>query len=163
MLNLLAKSKRTLCSTLIAILVTAATWASSQLERVRKEVDTAFHAEQPFVLVVTGNGQRAADTDEAYADWAEYLNAFRSQTAPAVKIVKVTALQYPELIVEPKLKDQYITLFIRDAEHVLLYDGMILEPQVYRLGLAYLQGHPDKKADSVSGLKQVAIRRRWAK
>src|SRR3954465_12454821 len=134
MLNLVTKARLTFRSVLMVILVAAAVWASSQLERARKEVDTAFRARQPFVLVVTGSGEKATDTSEAYADWAEYLNAFRTQADSRVKIVKVTALQYPEFITGPKLKDQYATLFVRDAGHVLLYDGMILEPQVYRLG-----------------------------
>lgn len=160
MLNPATKSKFNFRSILITVCVIVPLWANSQLERVRKDLDTAFHAGQPFVLVVTGDSQKAADTNEAYADWAEYLNAFRVQTDPRIKIVKVTALQYPELIVEPKPKDKYATLFVRDAEHVLLYDGMILEPQVYQLGLAYLKDHSDGKASSSNGLRKVSIRRR---
>jgi hypothetical protein len=163
MLNLAARPKINFRSVLITVFITATLWANGQLERARKDLDAAFHAGQPFILVITGGKPKPADDNETYADWAEYLNAFRAQTDSRIKIVKVTALQYPELIIEPKPKDKYATLFVRDSEHGLLYDGMILEPQVYQLGLAYLQDHPDGKANLANGLKDVSVRRRQAK
>ena len=100
-----------------------------------------------------------ADSDEAYADWAEYLNDFAARER-SVKIVKLSQHRYSELVIAPKLNRPYDTLFLRDKENALLYRGMILEPDVYRAGKAYMIAKSATESGSREGLEEVKVRLR---
>jgi hypothetical protein len=125
----------------------------------REEIETALRGGRVVVLVVSS--PRPSDpVDEAYADWAAYLNRFSSRADPAIKIVKTTAAQYRRIVAAPPLATDFATLFIRDPEHALQYDGMILEPQIYLLGQDYVLRRADVESHTGYGLRQMALQLR---
>ena len=97
-----------------------------------------------------------ADTSEAYGDWAEYLNTFAAQDK-SMKILKLNGRRCSELVASPQLNKPYNTLFLRDAEHALLYRGMILEPDIYVKGKAYMAGKPSRETARRTGLEEVKL------
>jgi hypothetical protein len=123
----------------------------------RKEIETALHDRKPMVLVVAPAGQKQ-DEDEAYADWAEYLNQFKGHADPSLRIKKLTLLRFRRLFVQPKIKGPYAAIFVRDLDHVLVYDGMIVEPKVYKIASDYLKGNPDAKLMANYGLEEKSAR-----
>jgi hypothetical protein len=125
----------------------------------REEIQNAVRSGMPIVLVVA-SAQRPDPTDEARGDWAAYLNGFNSHADPAIKIIKITATLYRSILAVPALKTEFATLFIRDREHALQYDGMILEPQIYSLGQNYLLGRGDLAPRSGYGLRPTTVQLR---
>lgn len=126
----------------------------------RAEVAKALRSGQGVVLVVVADVKKPGAADESYGDWADNLNYFVAHADQKIKIIKLTARRYPNVMADPKTKSRYATLFIRDLSHVLLYDGMILESQVYKLGQAYILQHSDPKAMSAWGLQETTARLR---
>jgi hypothetical protein len=94
------------------------------------------------------------DEDESYADWADGLNDFAIHSGPKVKIFKLTPLRFAQLLLQPTVKGNFATLFMRDLGHALVYDGMVVEPKIYEIGLAYLKHIPDEKGESAYGLRE---------
>jgi hypothetical protein len=125
----------------------------------REAIEGALRNGMGVVLVVVGAGH-PDPADEAYGDWANYLNNFSSRADPAVRIVKTTAAEYRRIIAAPALKDEFATLFIRDPAHTLQYDGMILEPQIYLLGQNYALRRGDFTPRTGYGLRQTAVQLR---
>jgi hypothetical protein len=120
----------------------------------RNEIVAALKTGRSMVVVVQ---PRARDESrEAYADWAEYLNDFAAQDK-SVRIIKLTPWRYSELVTAPKLSRPYNTLFLRDAGHALLYRGMILEPEIYRIGKAYMTAKPADQSVHREGLEEVKL------
>jgi hypothetical protein len=74
-----------------------------------------------------------------------------------VKIVKLTGRRYSELVTAPQLDKPYNTLFLRDAGHALLYRGMILEPDIYVKGKAYMVGKQSLEPAQRTGLEEVKL------
>ncbi|MDR3773292.1 MAG: hypothetical protein P4L26_08095 [Terracidiphilus sp.] len=145
----------------LAILVTLLAAARAQQPRsggARHDMDAAFHVGKTVVLVVIPNRRKPSDADESYGDWADGLNKFAAQAGAGIKILKVTPLCLSNLLLEPKLTNQFAILFFRDSEHALVYDGMVLEPKIYRLGLAYMRHETDEKLDSDYGLQDKPTR-----
>jgi hypothetical protein len=148
-------------SHLTVLAVLAATgWGLSQSTPPHKEkappneIRMALTNGRPVVLVVQPSGK--ADTSEAYGDWAEYLNAFAAREK-SVKIVKLTGRRYSELVTAPQLDKPYNTLFLRDVGHALLYRGMILEPDIYVKGKAYMVGKQSLEPAQRTGLEEVKL------
>jgi hypothetical protein len=121
------------------------------------EIGAALKSGRPFMLVVQPSGKPG--TSEAYADWAEYLNEFAAREK-SVKILKLRQSRYSELVTSPKLTRPYNTIFLRDAGHALLYRGMILEPDVYRIGQAYMAAKSKPEAIQRYGLEEVKLQMR---
>jgi hypothetical protein len=144
-------------STILMSLAIAAA-AQPRKDVTYKDVETALHDGKKVVLVVSPTGRKQNDADESYADWADGLNDFAAHAGADIKILKVTPLRLTQLMLQPKVKGDFATLFIRDPEHALVYDGMVVEPKVYEIGLAYLKHHPDEKAESAYGLQEKTVR-----
>jgi hypothetical protein len=127
----------------------------------RSQLVAGLRTGQPVVLVIA-NTAAAKSTDEAYGDWADALNTFAAHKDPGVKIVKQTPRSYRLAVAGPRIAGQFATLFIRDLNHALLYRGMILEPQVYRLGEDYMLQRTDQSQAQAKayGLTSTAIRLR---
>lgn len=129
--------------------------ANAQQTKARKEVEQAFNSGKMVVLVVAPQKHAGEeDESETYGDWADNLNGFASSLPADTKIVKLTAAQYKQDLEEPKIRRAYATVFLRDATHALLYDGMIVEAMAYKVGLAWLHQQPDEKAMSAYGLQE---------
>ena len=123
---------------------------------------SALRTGKPVVLVIA-NGAPARPTDEAYGDWADALNNFAAHADPGVKIIRLTARAYRSAIAAPRIPGHFATLFIRDLDHALLYRGMILEPQVYRLGLDYVLQQTEPSTAKAYGLAPTTVRLRRRK
>lgn len=119
----------------------------------RKDIDQAFGSGK-FVVLVVAPAKSADEDSEAYGDWAEYLNAFSSSVPANTKIIKLTAARYKLTVEEPKIRREFATVFLKDATHALLYDGMILEAKVYKVGLGWLHQNATDKELAGQGLKE---------
>jgi hypothetical protein len=64
---------------------------------------------------------------EAYADWAEYLNDFKLNTPSGLTILEITSKEKSAL--NRNLQD--FSVFLKKGYPSYLYDGLIVEPQVY--------------------------------
>jgi hypothetical protein len=64
---------------------------------------------------------------EAYADWAEYLNDFKLNTPSGLTILEITSKEKSAL--NSNLQD--FSVFLKKGYPSYLYDGLIVEPQVY--------------------------------
>lgn len=97
-------------------------------------------AEIGRVLVVAPPTTDASLSDEAYADWAAYLNDFAAEH-PEITFQRIEPEQLrKELANAPALSGKYATIFIRSDGMAAFYDGMILEPFVYEEGADFLAG-----------------------
>jgi hypothetical protein len=134
------------------------------------EIATASPAEliaeldrgNPIVIVVW-NETAPKSTDESYGDWADTLNNFAARADGRVKIIKMAALAYRLAVVAPRISGQFATLFVRNLQNTLLYQGMILEPQVYQLGQNYILAQTESPAATKYGLTPTAIHLRHGK
>jgi len=129
-----------------------------QSTKTRNEIDDAFSSKKTVVLIVAPSKSAGEDESEAYGDWADSLNGFTSSLPADTKIVKLTAAQYKQQVEEPQIRRVYATVFLRDAAHALLYDGMIVEAKAYNVGLEWLHEHPDEKAMAAYGLHEKSAK-----
>jgi hypothetical protein len=147
----------------VALLATAAAVLSntpgqgSEKEASKNEIVAALKTGRRFVIVVEPRAN--PDSSEAYADWAGYLNDFAA-SEKRLRIIKLTARRYSQMVTAPKLSRPYDTLFVRDADHALLYRGMILEPQIYSIGAAYMKAKSDSASVFPAGLEEVQLKSR---
>jgi hypothetical protein len=119
----------------------------------------ALRTGKPVVLVIA-NPAPAKPTDEAYGDWTGALNDFAAHADPSVRIIRVTARAYHLAIATPWISGQFGTLFVRDLNHALLHRGMILEPQVYRLGQDFILQQTEQPSAKTYGLSPTTVRLR---
>ena len=136
-------------------------WAGPSAAASPRELVAALRSGKPVVLVIA-RGTTAKPTDEAYGDWADALNNFGANADPRLKIIKLTARTYRVAIAGPRISGQFATLFIRGLDHALLYRGMIMEPQVYRLGQGYILEQTELSPAAAYGLTPTTIRLRRA-
>jgi hypothetical protein len=132
---------------------------SHRSDQARAEIAAALHSKRKIVLVVAPLSQNQyGQADEAYGDWADRLNNFSARATADIKIIKVTRAQYAQIVVEPKIKTDFATLFMLDPKRALLYDGMILENEVYQCAVAYLNHAANETALANYGLQKVGAR-----
>jgi hypothetical protein len=74
-------------------------------------------------------------------------------------VAEHSPLKYQKRIVRPALTTAFATLFIRDGTEVLFYDGMVLEPQIYWIGVDFLHGRSTTAA-AAYGLREQQLRLR---
>jgi hypothetical protein len=92
-----------------------------------------------------------SDPNETYADWAEYLNELR-QSAPSIGIVvrplscrhRITQLKYLK-----NLNADGITIFQKSAHKWALYNGLVLERDIYRSALQWFEDDGALPVDSL--------------
>jgi hypothetical protein len=122
----------------------------------RSELLAALRAKKKVVLVSaadpasTLNGYRndpEHTADETYGDWKNYFDDFGERYGRDFKIILVSSrAHFSQIVEEPKIKTDWATLFILDAEHGLLYDDILLDPEEYKIGVAYLRQEPGSKS-----------------
>ena len=122
----------------------------------------ALRTGKPIILVIASPAP-ASPTAEAYGAWADVLNGFAAHADPAVRIIKVTPRAYHLAITAPRISGQFGTLFVRDLNHALLHRGMIVEPQVYRLGQDFILQQTEPSPAKTYGLSLTAVRLRRGK
>jgi len=121
----------------------------------RDEIGSALRAGKRVILVVAPRYDKSLDSDEAYGDWADQFNYFTAHVSKDVKVMVLTKAKYVETVDDPKIKGSYGTLFLLNSTHALLYDGAILEREIYEIGIS--RNEPDEKAVSTSGLQKVSF------
>lgn len=125
----------------------------------RQAVDASLRSGKGVVIIVAA-ATSVNPADEAYGDWADNFRRFLA-TAPAdVRVVRMTPALFKRCFDEPSLKEQFAAVFIRDEKHAALYDGAIVEQQVYKLGSKYITegGIQDDRRFADSGLREIEIR-----
>lgn len=143
---------------LLSILLTAGAAPQAHRDGTRTQMEAAFHDGKTVVLVVAPAPAKDTDSDETYGDWADGLNRFAAHAGSNVRILKLTLAKLSLLTEEPAVKGPYATLFLRNSERALVYDGIVSEPRVYEIGLAYLKGHLEEKSASTYGLQEESVR-----
>jgi hypothetical protein len=123
-----------------------------------KDVEQALASKKVVVLVIAPAKSPGQDESEAYGDWADYLNAFSSSVPADTKIIKLTPAKYSQTVEEPKIRRNFATVFMKDSTHSLLYDGMIVEPKVYKVALGWLHENADSKDLAAQGLQEKPAR-----
>jgi hypothetical protein len=114
----------------------------------------------PAVVIVAPAKPGAADMEsEAYADWAEYLNAFAATKPAGLKLVRMTSARWRQVVRAPVPSDSYATLFLRRDGSVLMHDGMVIEAEAYGTGAAWASGGPAAPALAF-GFTQARLQRR---
>lgn len=89
----------------------------------------------PAVVVIAPAAPSAEDREsETYADYAEYLNAFAAHRPARLRMVRMTAARWRQLVRRPLPRDDYAVVFVRRGGGALLLDGMPLEAAVYDAG-----------------------------
>ena len=107
----------------------------------------ALAAGQPIVLAIAAEFPAADGEGETYADWAAYLNAF-AEAHSRFAIMAVDGAEAAELLTAPPpLADGYATVFARNADSAVIYEGPILESFVYDAAAAYLDAPADGQFD----------------
>ena len=141
----------------LAVLMSLLTGSAAQSpgrDGMRKDIEAALRNGKSVVLVVAPAMSKTNDADESYGDWADGLNDFAAHAGADVKVFRLTPPKFSQLLLQPKVKGNFATLFIRESGHALVYEGMVVEPKIYAIGLAYLQHRPDEKAESDYGLME---------
>lgn len=107
-----------------------------------KNIHAAYNEGKSILLFSSQNGR-----GEAYADWAAYLNDFKEKAGSDFIMKRVT----PNLINDFASDSSAITefsLFVKKGKPSLLYEGMILEPQVYIAVKHFYDGLPLTSEDN---------------
>ena len=95
-------------------------------------------AEDGLTVLIFGRDE-AGETDEADADWAAYLEDFR-EDRPEASIRFAPPETCRALTAADACNAPYTTLFLNAEGEALLYEGRIVEPQVYGHAAAALLG-----------------------
>ena len=77
-----------------------------------------------------------------------------------VPMVRASRAAYRQEIAAPAIQSAFVALFLRGDRTALLYDGMILEPQIHDLGFSFLDGTPLSAGGPSYGLVPVRVRLR---
>lgn len=80
-------------------------------------------------ILLFGYSEKNSET-EAYADWAGYLNDFKSRINNEFLIVRVNSKILPDIFrQQPEISE--FSLFIKQGAPSYFYEGFIVESQVY--------------------------------
>ena len=88
------------------------------------ELEKVYDAGQTLILYAY---QDEVIKSEAYADWEAYLNDFKQGVGKQAFYSKVPAAQFKSAVAGAT----EFTLFLKKGFPAFLYDGLIVEPQVY--------------------------------
>lgn len=118
-----------------------------------------LRAARPFVLVVAASGD-GLKRSEAYGDWQWYLQSFIERRRGGLAVHQVTAARARKLLKNWPDGLQHATLFANRRGKGLLHRGLVLEPEVYRIGKAFAEdGAPAPEAASF-GLEPFELKPR---
>lgn len=107
----------------------------------RRTLQANLAAGKPTVLIVSRTPTPADQRSEAYADWAGYLNDFAEDHQGDFEFLKVKPTALKAIFAEhTPIKSPFATIFFRDAQSAIYYDGMIHDRNAYRAVAAFLAG-----------------------
>jgi len=118
-----------------------------------------LRAARPFVLVVAAGGD-GLKRSEAYGDWQSYLQSFIEQRRGDLAVHQVTAARARKLLRNWPSGLQNATLFANPQGKGLLHRGLVLEPEVYRIGKAFAEGGPPAPEAASFGLHPFVLKPR---
>lgn len=135
------------------------TAAAARAESAR-DIRAILASGKPAVLVVSRTAIASDMKNEAYADWAAYLNEFAAGQRGTVRFLKIGPADLKTIFAESTpIRSRFATIFIRDARRALAYDGMIHERTIYRAAAAFLSGGEPATAE-LGGLRPFRFRLR---
>lgn len=130
----------------------------------RRALEESLAAGKPAVLIVSRPVTATDRRSEAYADWAGYLNDFAADHRGEFTFVKVAPSRLKRLFAESApIKQPFATVFIRNRNDALYYDGMIVDRVIYRVAADYLAGKEGAPEEASLGLKPFRFRLRGAR
>ena len=93
------------------------------------------------VVVVIVNADETSDSEQ-YADWSHYLNEFAASVSDGFAFHKVTTDEGSLKSCPPGYREPYSMIFMRRGGNSFVYEGPILEPQVYEYVRRAYRGEP---------------------
>lgn len=123
-------------------------------------VTAELRAGRPFVLVVAPSAPGRIANSEAYAGWQSYLGDFVQSRPADIAVLRLALADYRRLVAAPAWRDAFGTLFIRGGRRALLHRGLVLEPRIYELGVAFLRTGSSSREAGTFGMVEMAVRRR---
>ncbi len=96
-------------------------------------------AGQAFVAVLIDQQNKTLLAAEAYADWHAYFTQFRDRIQGRFKVYTLSPARGRPLLRHLGKSVVNATLFVNASGHALLHQGLVLEPQVYVLGTAFIE------------------------
>jgi len=148
-----------LCGALVLALSALVASAVAEVNP-RRTLQANLAAGKPTVLIVSRTPTPADQRSEAYADWAGYLNDFAQEHRGDFEFLTVKPTELKAIFAElSPIKSPFATIFLRDAQSAIYYDGMIHDRSAYGAAAAFLAGRPDE-ARPRSALKPFRFRLR---
>jgi len=121
-------------------LLCAACGSDAQVDAPDGERAAPTTVEGGRVIIVAPPATALSMSDEAYADWAAYLNEFAAEH-PELRFERIERGELEEALPDPpQLSEEYAAIFVRTDGTAAFYDGIILEPFVYDEGADFLAG-----------------------
>jgi hypothetical protein len=144
----------------IAFVLLVASLSTATAQNARQGLRSAVAAGKPVVLVVARNPSAADLKSEAYADYAEYLNAFSAANQERFAFIKVKAAELKTLFAQSTpVRGPFATVLIRTANSAVYYDGKIQDPPTFKIAADFLTGGPDA-ATASAGFKPFRFKLR---
>lgn len=118
-----------------------------------------LHRGRAFVAVLVDQTNQRLLASEAYGDWHSYYQQF-SRRALGQQLTVHTVSPDEGRAQLPALPRDTVnaTVFVDAAGRALLHRGLVLEPQVYELGRAFLAGTPPNHEMRSYGLLPLTLK-----
>lgn len=152
---------------LMTLMALAATFASVT-PRVMASAPSAAGAEadmqrdlkagHAFVAVLIDQKNKTLLASEAYADWHAYFTQFRDRIQGRFKVHTLSPARGITLLRHLGKTLVNTTLFVNTSGHALVHKGLVLEPQVYVLGTAFIETGAVTPEAATYGLVEIDVR-----
>lgn len=146
-----------------ALVLTLTAWLATAFAEVgpRQTLAANLAAGKPTVLIVSRTPTRADLRSEAYADWAGYLNDFAEEHRRDFQFVKIKPAELKAIFAEhTPIKEPFATVFFRNAQTAVSYDGMIHDRRTYGAAASFLSGTETAQPGLSPALKPFRFRLR---
>ena len=121
-------------------------------------VQRNLRAGQAFVAVLIDQQNKTLLASEAYADWHAYFTQFRDRIQGRYKVHTLSPARGRTLLRHLGKTLVNATLFVNTSGHALVHKGLVLEPQVYVLGTAFIETGALTPEAASYGLVEIDVR-----
>ena len=111
-----------------------------------------------FVAVLIDQKNKTLLASEAYADWHAYFTQFRDRIQGRYKVHTLSPARGRTLLRHLGKTLVNATLFVNTSGHALVHKGLVLEPQVYVLGTAFIETGALTPEAASYGLVEIEVR-----
>lgn len=111
-----------------------------------------------FVAVLIDQKNKTLLASEAYADWHAYFTQFRDRIQGRYKVHTLSPARGKTLLRHLGKTLVNATLFVNTSGHALVHKGLVLEPQVYVLGTAFIETGALTPEAASYGLVEIEVR-----